>query len=341
VVLVVGAGLLIRSFWQLQHVDPGFRTRGVLKAKFQLPASRYPVDFRQWPNFKEIHAFNDALLRKAASLPGVEAAAIAGNHPLDPGYTNSFTVVGREAEARRWPEISVRRVTPGYFRTVSLPLVSGRLLRESDTTAAPPVIVVNAAAASRFFPGRDPAGSKINFWGASRTVVGVVGDEHFQGVASAAPIAVYVPLAQAPSANGAGVLLVRTAGDPASFAPMARAAIRDQDPALAVFGIEPLDQTLSRSVGEQRFTMLLLGVLALVALLLAAIGVHGILSYQVTLWAPCPPVSRRDGGTTSYGRCGALRHTASGLRDRLENRGIPPADQRRGEGEEWTNPGPQ
>ncbi len=282
VVLVVGAGLLIRSFWQLQHVDPGFRTRGVLKAEFQLPASRYPVNFRQWPNFKEFHAFNDALLRNVSSLPGVEAAAIAGNHPLDPGFTNSFTVVGREAEARRWPEISVRRVTPGYFRTVSLSLVSGRLLGESDTTTAPPVIVVNAAAAQRFFPGQDPAGAKISFWGASRTVVGVVADEHFQGVASAAPIAVYVPLAQAPSTNGAGVLLVRTGGDPASFAPMARAAIREQDPALAVFGLEPLDQTLSRSVGEQRFTMLLLGVLAFVALLLAAIGVHGILGYRVS-----------------------------------------------------------
>jgi putative ABC transport system permease protein len=281
VVLVVGAGLLVRSFWRLQHVDAGFRSGGVLKAEFQLPASRYPVNFRQWPDFREIHAFNRAVLERAARLPGVESAAIAGNHPLDPGFTNSFSVVGREAEAKRWPEISIRRVTPGYFRTVGLPLVSGRLLADSDTTTAAPVVLLNTAAAKRFFPGRDPAGAQISFWGAARTVVGVVGDERFQGIASGAPIAVYAPLAQVPSANGAHVLLVRTAGEPSSLGAAVRGAIREQDPALAVFGLEPLDQTVSRSVGEQRFTMLLLATLAGLALLLSAIGVHGILSYEV------------------------------------------------------------
>ena len=100
VVLVSGAGLLIRSFWTLQRVDPGFQTAGVLKAEYQLPAARYPIDFRKWPDFKEQHAFNAALLQRAAALPGVTSAALAGNHPLDPGFTNSFTVVGREAEAR-------------------------------------------------------------------------------------------------------------------------------------------------------------------------------------------------------------------------------------------------
>jgi predicted permease len=282
VVLLVGASLLLRSFWRLQQVDPGFRTAGVLKAEFQLPDTRYPVQFSQWPNFKEIHAFDDALLRRVASLPGVDAAAIAGNHPLDPGFTNSFSVVGREAEARRWPEISVRRVTPGYFRTVALPVVRGRSLQDSDTTPADPVAVINVAAAKRFFGGRNPEGAKIRFWGAARTVVGVVADERFQGVAAAAPIAVYVPLAQAPSTNGAGVLLVRTSGDPSSLAPAVRAAIRERDPALAVFGVEPLERTLSRSVSERRFTMLLLTLLAAVALVLAAIGVHGVLSYGVS-----------------------------------------------------------
>jgi putative ABC transport system permease protein len=282
VTLVVGAGLLIRSFWQLQRVDPGFRAAGVLKAEFQLPPSRYPADFRNWPDFREIHAFNRALLERASALPDVEAAAIAGNHPLDPGFTNSFTIAGREEEARSWPEISIRRVTPGYFRTVGLALVSGRLLSDSDTTTGPPVVVVNAAAAKRFFPGRDPAGARINFWGAPRTVVGVVADERFQGIAVPAPIAVYAPLAQVPSVNGAGVLLVRTTGDPVALGPLVRAVVREQDPALAVFGLEPLDRTVSRSVSERRFTMLLLAVLAAVALVLAAVGVQGILAYEVS-----------------------------------------------------------
>ena len=121
VVLVIGAGLLIKSFWQLQQVNPGFDVEQVVKAEFQLPGSRYPTDFRQFPNFKEILQFNASLLERASALPGVESAAIAGNHPLDAGFTNSFVVIGREAEARDWPEISVRRATPGYFPYAAAP----------------------------------------------------------------------------------------------------------------------------------------------------------------------------------------------------------------------------
>ncbi len=281
VVLVIGAGLLIRSFWRLRQVDPGFQAAGVLKAEFQLPAGRYPVNFSVWPNFKEIHAFSAALLMRASSLPGVEASALAGNHPLDPGFTNSFQIVGREAEARSWPEISVRRISPGYFETIGLPLIQGRLLRDSDSTTAPPVLLINAAAARRFFPGHDPIAAKIRFWGAERTVVGTVANEKFHGLAADEPPAVYLPLAQAPSTNGAGVLLVRTAGDPLAVASAVRSAIREIDPALAVFGVEPLEETLSRSVSQRRFTVLLLVLFALAALALAAIGIHGVLSYSV------------------------------------------------------------
>ncbi|HTH01208.1 MAG TPA: ABC transporter permease [Vicinamibacterales bacterium] len=282
VVLVCGAALLIRSFWTLQQVNPGFVTEGVLKAEYQLPASRYPANFAVWPDFKEQHAFNRALLARAATLPGVRAVAIAGNHPLDPGFTNSFTVVGREAEASSWPEISIRRVSPGYFATVGLQLLRGRLLLDSDTTSSAPVALINAAAARRFFGERDPIGTQIRFWGTGRTIVGVVADEKFHGLAAASPIGAYTPLSQTPSANGAGVLLVRTLGDSSSLAPAATSAIHEIDPALAVFAVEPLDDTMSRSIGQRRFTTLVLAAFASVALLLAAIGIHGVLSYGVS-----------------------------------------------------------
>lgn len=205
--------------------------------EFQLPSSRYPVSFSTWPNFREIHRFNEALLSRLTVLPGVESAAIAGNHPLDAGFTNSFVVVGREAEARNWPEISIRRVTPGYFRTVGVSLIQGRLLQDSDGTSANPVLLINKAAARRFFPSRNPLGQQIGFWGSARTIVGVVGNEKIHGVTEPDPLAVYAPLAQMPSMNGAESLLLLVNGDPASMVSAVRAAVREQDPALAIFGV--------------------------------------------------------------------------------------------------------
>ena len=282
VMLVCGATLLARSFWLIQRVDPGFQADGVLKAEYQLPPSRYPVDFRRWPDFTEQHAFNAALLQRAAALPGVSSVALAGNHPLDPGFTNSFTIVGREAESRAWPEISIRRVSPSYFGTVRLDLLKGRLFRDGDNTRAQPVAIINAEAERQFFTGREALGAHIQFWGASRLIVGVVANERFHGVIDAAPIGVYTPLAQTPSPAGAGVLLVRAGGDPSALASAAVSAIHDIDPGLAVFGVEPLTSTVSRSVGQRRFTMLLLGLFAGTALLLAVVGIHGVLSYGVS-----------------------------------------------------------
>lgn len=279
VALVSGAGLLIKSFWRLQQVDPGFNPAGVLKAEFQLPRSRYQPPSRRWPELPEIQAFNDALMTRAAALPGVESVAIAGSHPLDAGFTNSFVIVGREDESRDLPEISLRQVTPPYFRTLGVPLVKGRLLDASDGTAAPAVVVINEAAAQRLFPDRDPLGQQIAFWGTRRTIVGVVGDERFHGLSRAAPIAAYLSLAQSPS--GGGAVLVRTSLEPAALASGLRAAFAEVDPAVPVFGLQPLTETLSNSFATRRFVMLLLAIFAAMALTLAAIGVHGVLSYTV------------------------------------------------------------
>jgi predicted permease len=282
VVLVVGAGLLLKSFWQIQQVDPGFRADGVLKAEFQLPESRYPVDFSVWPNLEEMHRFNRGLLERVDGLPGVESSAIAIAHPMDRGYTNSFTIVGREAESAALPEISIRSVSPGYFQTVRLALRSGRLFDDRDATEAPAVAVINEAAAQLAFPDRDPIGQVISFWGTERLITGVVANEKFHGLTAAAPMAVYTPIAQTPSVSGAEALLVRASGNMDTLAASLRSAILEIDSQLAVFGVEPLGDTVGRTVAQQRFTMLLLGLFAAVAIVLAVIGVHGVLNYIVS-----------------------------------------------------------
>ena len=280
VVLMVGAGLLVKSAWRLAQVDTGYNSDGVVKAEFQLPASRYPAG-AQWPNYVEMHRFNDELLNRVSGIPGVSSAAIVGNHPVDPGSQNSWRVVGREAEGRNWPEVSIRRVSAGYFETVELPVRSGRAFEDRDGPADPRVSIINETLARRFFEGREPIGQQIQLWGAARTIVGVVKDERINGLSREAPPAIYLPYRQAPSFNGAEALLVRASGGTSALGASLRGAVRQIDPQLAVFGVQPLSATVGESVAQQRFVTLLLLAFAGVALILAAIGIHGVLSYTV------------------------------------------------------------
>jgi predicted permease len=281
VVLLVGAGLLVKSAWRLSEVDTGYRTDNVVKAEFQLPATRYPTRGNTWPNFVEIHRFNDDLMQRVAGIPGVQSAAIVANHPVDPGSQNSWRVVGRESEGANWPEVPIRRVSESYFATVQLPIRSGRAFGAGDGPADPTVSIINETLARRFFEGREPVGQQIRLWGSARTIVGVVKDERINGLSREAPPAIYLPYRQAPSFGGAEALLVRTTGPTLAIGNSLRAAVRQIDPGLAVFGIQPLGDALGASVAQQRFVMLLLITFAGVAVLLAAIGIHGILSYTV------------------------------------------------------------
>jgi len=279
VMLVISAGLLLRSFWQLRSVDPGFRASNVLKAEYRLPPDRYPTDFATYPDWPRTHAFNGELLRRVAALAGVEAAALTAKHPLDIGFTNSFAIVGREAESADFPEIRTRMVSPGYLSALEIPLLDGRDLVEGDDAAATPVILINRAGVDRFFGGTSPLGQQISFWGQARQIVGVIGDERFAGLDRPAEPAVYAPLAQAPQTNSA--LIVRASATPGPLVPALRGVVRDLDPGIALYGIEPLEATLSRTISEPRFTAVLLALFGGIAVALALVGVHGVLSYTV------------------------------------------------------------
>ncbi len=276
--LMIGAGLMIRSLWTLQRVDPGFDAQRVLKAEFQLPASRYPQNFATFPNWPERLRLQTELESRLSAMPGVESVALATANPMDVGSTSSIRVVGREDEAEGWPEPSIRTVSTAYFSTLSVPVRAGRVFGSTDHTPAAPVVVINESARVRFFGERDPLGAQVSLWGAARTVVGVVGNERFKGLANDAPPAVYLPLTQAPAASA---VLVRMKGDAAMAAPLVRRVMQEIDPQLALFGVEPLAETVSGTMSQQRFTMLVLAVFATTALALAIIGVHGVLSYAV------------------------------------------------------------
>ena len=280
VVLVIGAGLLIRSVWSLRGVDPGFQSDRLLRVQYQLPASRYPQSMAAFPHFPELSGFHRELIRRVEAIPGVVSASVSANGPLEAGFTNSFVIVGREAEAEHQAEIYIRSVSPSYFPTAGVALRRGRLLSDQDDATAPAVLLINESGARRYFPDGNAVGQQLRFWGQARRIVGVVADEKFEGPGAETPPAVYPPLWQVPFATVS--LLVRTHADPMAVLPQVRAAVRNLDPQVALYGVTTMDEALSQSIGKQRFTMRLLGAFALLALVLAMIGVHGTLSYAVT-----------------------------------------------------------
>ena len=284
VVVLVSASVLVESYRHLRHVDPGFDVHGTLKARYSLPASRYPQDYQKYPNWTEVTGFNRELLRRVEALPGVTSAAVSGSDPLDAGYTNSFVIVGREEEAAHQPEIRVRPVSPDYLATARIPVLTGRGIRASDDARAEAVALVNQAAVRRFFPDGNPIGQQIRFYGVSRRIVGVVGDVKFEGLEQATPPAVYTPLAQTPRAEAG--LLVRTSVDPATLEAPIRRIVHQLDPDLALYGMEPMSQALAGTLAEPRFVAVLIGLFAALAVVLALVGVEGVLAYAVARRRP-------------------------------------------------------
>jgi putative ABC transport system permease protein len=281
IVLVVGAGLLLRTVWHLRHVDPGFRAENVLRLRFQLPATRYPQSYANFPGgWTRVIGFHRDLVDRVEQLPGVRRAALAASDPLTAGFTNSFLIEGREAEAERGQaELATRPVSAGYFEAVGVPLLEGRMLGPQDDASAPAVILVNEAMARRYFPGQSAIGRRLQFWGQKRTIVGVVGNERFQGLAQDAAPAMYPPMTQAPMTTV--TLLVRTTADPRQALAQVRTALWGLDREVAPYDVATLDEALSQSIARERFTATLLSLFAGVALLLAVVGVYGVTAYGV------------------------------------------------------------
>ena len=276
--LLIAAGLLIESFTRLTAVDPGFRADNVLLARLETASHPYDAP-------RAALSFYDAVLERVAALPGVRAVGVASHVPFSHGDPqDEFVVEGREpAPGQPTPVTSERAVSPRYFAAIGTPIVAGRDFGPSDDSGAPPVAVVNETFARRYWPTIDPVGKRLHF-GTTRgnpwmTVIGVVADTKESSLADAPKFQVYQPVAQ--SVAHEVVLVVRTQTAAADIGPAVRAVVRALDPSIPVYDVHTMNAAVAQSLSSRWLTNVTLAGFAAVALLLAAIGVYGVMSLAV------------------------------------------------------------
>jgi predicted permease len=276
-VLLIGAGLLVRSYQRIQNSNPGFDARNVLSFRLSLPSSKYKG--------AAVTNFYKQLAERIKTLPGVEATGTSYSLPMSSVALawGPITIEGYVPKnSADFIMSNERFVSPGYFKALGVPLVSGRYFDERDVKGAAETVIVNETLAQRFWPNQDPLGKRLERgdkepW---RTVVGVVRDTKEFSVDNEPPISIYHPHGQFPI--GTMFVTIRTAVDPALMTPAVIREIQALDPELPAFEFMTMEQRLSQSLARRRFSTLLLGAFGLVALILAAIGIYGVIAYSVT-----------------------------------------------------------
>ncbi|MEO8727121.1 MAG: ABC transporter permease, partial [Acidobacteriaceae bacterium] len=280
VVLLIGAGLMIRTLAKVRGVDPGFDPHHLLTATLVIPRAKYGTPRQKLDFYQET-------LRKVRALPGVEAAAVADQLPLQsaPGEdsTQPFTIEGRPVATAEQPTVVVRTISTDFLRSLRIPLLRGRDFTDADNDKSPAVVLISEAMAKQFWPHEDPIGKRLTLTfhpESPRQVIGIVGDVKQEGLNSAQPVAmIYDPVAQLP--NYWMSLVVRTRGRPENLAAAVTKAVHEVDAEEPVVDVMTMDDILAVSLLQRRFNMLLLAVFAGLALVLGAVGIYSVLAYAV------------------------------------------------------------
>jgi putative ABC transport system permease protein len=274
--LLGGAGLLARSFMQLTHVDSGFTPENATVLRLSLPQKKYALPEQQT-------AFADTLLERVKTLPGVQAVGLTHSMPLVGDYVLGFNIEGRPAIAPSdLPNTNYYAVTPDYFRAMGIRLMRGRVFTAQDNAKTPRVAIINETLARQHFPNEDPIGKRINITNGPdtwREIIGIVGDIKQYGPDKATSNQSYEPFAQVPfsSLN----LVIRTSGPPAALLSAIRPTVYAVDKDQPIGTIRPLEEIMADSIARQRFAMTLLTVFSAVALVIAAVGIYGVMAYSV------------------------------------------------------------
>jgi putative ABC transport system permease protein len=276
-ILLCGAGLLMRSFYRLQSMDPGFDPHGILTFRTNLPAARYNDDDKRI-------AFYRQALDRLRSLPGVTAAGAGQIFPLSgDDYILSFTQIGKPPlPPGNDRSAAYYSITPGYFQALHIPIKAGRDFNQHDDAAGAPVALISESMARQFYANENPIGQRIQMGNGSKPseIVGIVGDVRDQQLEELGRPAVYQAAAQVPF--GTMYFGIRSAADPAALIPAVRGVIRELDSELPLDAVGTVDALVSTSLAQRRFAMLLMAIFAAIALALAMIGIYGVISYSVT-----------------------------------------------------------